>query len=582
MGKKMKKILLASLILSLALWGLAGASNKAASPNDNPALTSSSNIPSGDIKPSDPPFALDCVVVCPTGATPEGEPDCFDGYDDATNGGCNSTPAIYGSIANGETICGTSGTYTTDSEARRDTDWFQFSCTELTQWTITVEAEFPIIAGIVVPGEDDPNDSCAVTYVRHTIQVDTCTVGTSDAYLDAGNFGYYWLFIAPQTGATVPCGATYWVTLSGSPPPSDQDWGLGQTAEIPNCGVSNFASLGDYDLQNLTYNWDGHGSANYGGSFVYGNSSSTMHIYYGDGVDNHHPSGTTALDMTDPYNPKSSYIDDGSFSYNLEVDYCGQGFTGDPTGSDNVFLHTFILSNTGGDPINGMYAGLYFDWDVPGATVGNDTLSLDRANNMIIQHNRDGAAYYLGLAAISGPAHTLFAVDQDSIIYPQVGWRADTLYKYMSIGGDVMRRDNILNGDMSSLISAGPFNLGVAQAETLVFAVIGGANVSDLQARAQAAGGYANTCLVPDLGCDYVVGDVNGSNTYNGLDITYGVSYFKGGNTPQCNLDCDCFANFCGDVNGSNTYNGLDITYGVSYFKGGSAPVNPPDCPPGG
>ena len=29
-------------------------------------------------------------------------------------------------------------------------------------------------------------------------------------------------------------------------------------------------------------------------------------------------------------------------------------------------------------------------------------------------------------------------------------------------------------------------------------------------------------------GCDYVVGDVNGSDSYNGLDITYGVSYLKG------------------------------------------------------
>ena len=31
-------------------------------------------------------------------------------------------------------------------------------------------------------------------------------------------------------------------------------------------------------------------------------------------------------------------------------------------------------------------------------------------------------------------------------------------------------------------------------------------------------------------GCDYVVGDVNGSASYNGLDITYAVNYFKYGN----------------------------------------------------
>ncbi|UCE67539.1 MAG: hypothetical protein JSU85_05875 [Candidatus Zixiibacteriota bacterium] len=86
-------------------------------------------------------------------------------------------------------------------------------------------------------------------------------------------------------------------------------------------------------------------------------------------------------------------------------------------------------------------------------------------------------------------------------------------------------------------------------------------------------------------GCEYVVGDVNGSDSYNGLDITYGVAFFKGGADPICPFGscsippCDTFF-YCGDVNGSCTYNGLDITYGVAYFKGGSDPIPCPDCPP--
>ncbi|UCE65825.1 MAG: hypothetical protein JSU85_13335 [Candidatus Zixiibacteriota bacterium] len=92
-------------------------------------------------------------------------------------------------------------------------------------------------------------------------------------------------------------------------------------------------------------------------------------------------------------------------------------------------------------------------------------------------------------------------------------------------------------------------------------------------------------CMLELTGCDYVVGDVNGSGDYNGLDITYGVNYFKGGADPRCPLGscpippCDAFF-YCGDVNGSCNYNGLDITYGVNYFKGGAAPIPCPDCPP--
>lgn len=83
-------------------------------------------------------------------------------------------------------------------------------------------------------------------------------------------------------------------------------------------------------------------------------------------------------------------------------------------------------------------------------------------------------------------------------------------------------------------------------------------------------------------GCDYIVGDVNGSSTYNGLDITYGVSFFKGGGAPLYECTCSPHGTWyvSGDVNASCSYNGLDITYGVAYFKGGGAPMPCPNCPP--
>jgi hypothetical protein len=92
---------------------------------------------------------------------------------------------------------------------------------------------------------------------------------------------------------------------------------------------------------------------------------------------------------------------------------------------------------------------------------------------------------------------------------------------------------------------------------------------------------------VPATGCDYVIGDVNGSDSYNGLDITFGVNYFRGGPDPFCPLGscpippCDAFY-YCGDVNGGCSYNGLDITYGVNYFRGGPGPVPCGSCPPVG
>ncbi len=85
-------------------------------------------------------------------------------------------------------------------------------------------------------------------------------------------------------------------------------------------------------------------------------------------------------------------------------------------------------------------------------------------------------------------------------------------------------------------------------------------------------------------GCDYVVGDINGNSSLNGLDVVYGVSYFKGGPLPP--YSCECTVGnawfVSGDVNASCNFNGLDISYLVSYFKGGPAVHPCADCPPNG
>ncbi|UCC78699.1 MAG: right-handed parallel beta-helix repeat-containing protein [Candidatus Zixiibacteriota bacterium] len=94
-------------------------------------------------------------------------------------------------------------------------------------------------------------------------------------------------------------------------------------------------------------------------------------------------------------------------------------------------------------------------------------------------------------------------------------------------------------------------------------------------------GAYGGGGDLSDL-CQYVVGDANNSGEFNGLDVIYGVAYFKGGLPPP--YECECTPGnvwyVAGDVNASCNYNGLDITYAVAYFKGGSHPEPCADCPP--
>ena len=83
-------------------------------------------------------------------------------------------------------------------------------------------------------------------------------------------------------------------------------------------------------------------------------------------------------------------------------------------------------------------------------------------------------------------------------------------------------------------------------------------------------------------GCSYVDGDVNNNGAFNGIDVTYSVTYFKGGPLPPYSCECTPGNTWfvAGDVNGNCAFNGIDVSYMVGYFKGGPAPIPCPACPP--
>ena len=85
-------------------------------------------------------------------------------------------------------------------------------------------------------------------------------------------------------------------------------------------------------------------------------------------------------------------------------------------------------------------------------------------------------------------------------------------------------------------------------------------------------------------GFDYILGDINGNGVANGVDVSYGVNYFKGfGDAPPFQADCPGHGLLyaAGDVNANCQFNGVDITYFVNFLKGLGPALTPcPDCPP--
>ncbi|MBU1708111.1 hypothetical protein KKG05_01865 [bacterium] len=141
---------------------------------------------------------------CPSGGIAEGEPTCYDDYEDTENVGCDAvgTPQ-FTSINFDDVICGTSGTFSYYGSDYRDTDWYEIVLPEGGEITWTVTAEFPIIAEIINPGSGDCSDY--ETLASEAGDACDALIVTSDCLPG----GTYWLRAAPALFSGIPCGMHY-------------------------------------------------------------------------------------------------------------------------------------------------------------------------------------------------------------------------------------------------------------------------------------------------------------------------------------------------------------------------------------
>jgi hypothetical protein len=140
----------------------------------------------------------------------EGEP-----CGDDTNGGCCCDgPPVFEPITCGEPVCAT--VWADDS--LRDTDWYEVVTAEPMVLTWTVEAEFPVVIGLVEttsPGSGDCNDMTG--HLEPFAFGEPCeVVNVTTSSLPAGT---YWFHASSQQFSGYPCGTDndYVATLTCKP-----------------------------------------------------------------------------------------------------------------------------------------------------------------------------------------------------------------------------------------------------------------------------------------------------------------------------------------------------------------------------
>jgi hypothetical protein len=168
-----------------------------------------------------------CLVDCPPGAMPEGEPDCYDGYADTHNGGCGVEPIPVFQILEPScdpiVICGTTGVFIFESTLYRDTDWFQIDLTEPANICLAGDAEVPMYFLII-----DGRGGCGVAETVAYGSVGECEPIANICY-DCGP-GTWWLWTGPNAwNLSYECGSVYWMEVTGytegASPTEGSTWG---------------------------------------------------------------------------------------------------------------------------------------------------------------------------------------------------------------------------------------------------------------------------------------------------------------------------------------------------------------------
>jgi hypothetical protein len=177
----------------------------------------------------------------------------------------------------------------------------------------------------------------------------------------------------------------------------------------------------------------------------------------------------------------AAYSDSGATNpISLKVVQTSMAFR-DPPNDDFVIVE-YRIENLKSEAINGLYVGLYMDWDFEASDgSAGDQAGWDAANALGYMYGP--ASSYYGIALLNEDPTSYRAVLNPGYIWN--GFTDANKYLFMTEGFQLTTSNEV--NDWSQLLSAGPIDLPVGGGVILAFAVLGGNDLDDLKANAAAA-----------------------------------------------------------------------------------------------
>ncbi|HEX9749723.1 MAG TPA: S8 family serine peptidase [candidate division Zixibacteria bacterium] len=164
----------------------------------------------------------------------------------------------------------------------------------------------------------------------------------------------------------------------------------------------------------------------------------------------------------------------------------------DDPAADDYCIAEYTITNRSGATLNGLRAGLYFDWDFPwtGAVASRDGGGYVESEGLGYMRHRD-ETQFRGLAVISPSGTSSYRyLDNLTELFDLNGFT--NAEKWSAMSGGFLQTEPPQEGDGSHLIAAGPFTLANNASVTVAFAIIGATSMEGMVASVQNARGVYN------------------------------------------------------------------------------------------
>lgn len=145
---------------------------------------------------------------------------------------------------------------------------------------------------------------------------------------------------------------------------------------------------------------------------------------------------------------------------------------------DDYVIVRYDIKNLTATSITNLYLGQFFDWDV--ANYATNMTGYDAARSLAYTWDQNTAsAPYIGMRALEGAAGVRGLINVSGLVL-------DRAAKWGWISGGSSQA-TLGPGDMHNVISSGPYTIAPGATQMVGFALLGGANLADLQQNADNA-----------------------------------------------------------------------------------------------